>query len=236
MLPISHDLAPIALPDLSRAARCAPFATLMVLPGSCGLASADMLDRLPQSAPRHWHPGLITTIARGHTPPWAMGPPAARLHGCTTSSCFVRPKGPLLRPDLLPSMTAVAGRGKDRRKRPAAAGAQRPCGGPSLRSRSLKEGPLPDALNNVLGNDSQPPETAPVGDAQRGDGSTTWVVVPSMSMAPFPWHLKPARPDPQLLAARLLARLPDIVRGYISCSRLSWTPKMGQLAMVEPCP
>src|SRR5437763_12759526 len=33
-------------------------------------------------------------------------------------------------------------------------GAQRPCGGPTLQSRSLKEGPLPDLLNNVLGNDS----------------------------------------------------------------------------------
>ena len=34
------------------------------------------------------------------------------------------------------------------------AGAQRPCGGPPLPSRSLKEGPLPDLLNNLLGNDT----------------------------------------------------------------------------------
>ena len=36
----------------------------------------------------------------------------------------------------------------------AAAGAQRPCGGPPLRPHSLKEEPLPDRLNNLLGNDS----------------------------------------------------------------------------------
>jgi hypothetical protein len=28
------------------------------------------------------------------------------------------------------------------------------CGGPTLQSRSFKEGPLPDLVNNVLGNDS----------------------------------------------------------------------------------
>jgi Integrase core domain len=104
-----------------------------------------------QEAPRRWHPGLTTTIPRGHTPAWAM---VRQQPGCANSSCSVRPKGPLLRPDLLPSTTAVAGRGKDRRRRPAAAGAQRPCGGPPLRSRSLKQGPLSDLLNNVLGNDS----------------------------------------------------------------------------------
>ena len=80
------------------------------------------------------------------------GPPAARLR--QLQLLCSRPKGPLLRPDLLPSTTAVAGWGKDRRRRPAAAGAQRPCGGPPLRSRSLKQGPLSDLLNNVLGNDS----------------------------------------------------------------------------------
>jgi len=104
-----------------------------------------------QEAPRRWHPGLTTTIPRGHTPAWAM---VRQQPGCANSSCSVRPKGPLLRPDLLPSTTAVAGRGKDRRRRPAAAGAQRPCGGPPLRSRSLKQGPLSDLLNDVLGNDS----------------------------------------------------------------------------------
>jgi transposase InsO family protein len=62
--------------------------------------------------------------------------------------------GPLLRPDLTPTRTAAAGRGKDRRRRPASAGAQRPCGGPTLQSRSFEEGPLPDLLNNVPGNDS----------------------------------------------------------------------------------
>src|SRR5262245_6255760 len=41
------------------------------------------------------------------------------------TSCFVRPKGPLLRPNLLSPMTAAAGRAKDRRRRPTIAGAQR---------------------------------------------------------------------------------------------------------------
>jgi hypothetical protein len=47
------------------------------------------------------------------------------VSGSTNSSCFVRPKGPLLRPDLSPGLTAAAGWGKDRRRRPASAGAQR---------------------------------------------------------------------------------------------------------------
>ena len=48
----------------------------------------------------------------------------------------------------------VAGRGKERRSPPATARAMRPCGGPSLRSRSLQEGSMLDAVNNVLGNDN----------------------------------------------------------------------------------
>jgi len=52
----------------------------------------------------------------GHTPPW---PTIRQRLGCTKSSCFVRPKGPLLRPDLLSPMTAAAGRDKDRRRQPA---------------------------------------------------------------------------------------------------------------------
>src|SRR5438309_6507236 len=96
-------------------------------------------------------PWLDLTIPNGHTPPW---PTIRQLLGCSNPSCLVRSKGPLLRPDLTPTRTAAAGRGKDRRRRPASAGAQRPCDGPTLQSRSLKEGPLPDLLNNVRGNDS----------------------------------------------------------------------------------
>jgi hypothetical protein len=81
----------------------------------------------------------------------AHHPPAARLR---QSSCLVRPKGPLLRPDLPPIATGAATRGKDRRRRPAIAGAQRPCSGSSLRSRSLKEGPMLDGMNNLLGNNN----------------------------------------------------------------------------------
>src|SRR5260370_40040338 len=44
---------------------------------------------------------------------------------------------------------AEAGRGKDRRRRPASAGAQRPCGGPTRESPSPKEGTLSDLLDNL---------------------------------------------------------------------------------------
>ena len=40
-------------------------------------------------------------------------------------------------------------------------------GGPPLRSRSLKEGPLPDLLNNLLGNDSFTLSCAPQAAATR---------------------------------------------------------------------
>src|SRR5262249_24529356 len=91
------------------------------------------------------------TIPRGHTPPGAA---THRQRGFANISCFVRPQGPLLRPDLLSPMTAAAGRGKDRRRRPATVGAQCPCGGLLLRSHSLKEGPLPDRQNNLRSIDS----------------------------------------------------------------------------------
>jgi Integrase core domain len=77
--------------------------------------------------------------------------PTARLHQyqllCST-------QGPLLRPDLPFAMTPVAGRGKDRQRRPATTDAQRPCGGLPPRSHSPKEGPLPDFLYNLRSNDS----------------------------------------------------------------------------------
>jgi hypothetical protein len=46
------------------------------------------------------------TIPCGHTPPSAT---ARQPRGCANITCFVRPKGPLLRPDLPSSMTAAAG-------------------------------------------------------------------------------------------------------------------------------
>src|SRR5438270_10493503 len=103
-----------------------------------------LLERAGKLRRRHRIIGKEHRAAEMHT---AL--PCSRLY-----SCLVRSKGPLLRPDLTPTRTAAAGRGKDRRRRPASAGAQRPCGGPTLQSRSLKEGPLPDLLNNVRENDS----------------------------------------------------------------------------------
>ena len=69
-------------------------------------------------------------------------------------SCLIRPKGPFLRPDLARPATAAAGRGKDRLRRPANAGAQRPCGGPTLRSRLPQERPMLDTVNNVRDNNN----------------------------------------------------------------------------------
>ena len=74
---------------------------------ACASGPMPKLTQPRRSASRRWHPGLITTIPRGHTPAWAM---VRQQPGCANSSCFVRPKGPLLRPDLLPSTTAAAAR------------------------------------------------------------------------------------------------------------------------------
>lgn len=94
--------------------------------------------------------GSAITKPLGRTPLW---PTNHRRRGSAKTRSLVRPKGPFLRPDLARPPT-VAGRGKEHRRRPAIAGAQRPCGGLSLRSRSLQEGSMLDAVNNVLGNDT----------------------------------------------------------------------------------
>jgi transposase InsO family protein len=96
-------------------------------------------------------PGSTITISSDHTPPWPTIRPSS---ASANRSCLVRPKGPLLRPDLPPITTGAASRGKDRRRRPAIGGAQRPCSRMSLRSRSLKEGLMPDKMNNPLANDT----------------------------------------------------------------------------------
>ena len=93
----------------------------------------------------------LCTIPRGHTPPWAA---IHRPRGCANISCFVRPKGPLLRSDLLPLMTATAGRRKDAARRLSPVAFGDPCPGPPLQSHSPEEGPLPDFLNNLRSNDS----------------------------------------------------------------------------------
>jgi hypothetical protein len=106
------------------------------------------------------HAGYTSSLARqdalvdwlGHdNTALANRPPATRLG---QNPSLLRPKGPFLRPDLAGPTTAVAGGGEKCRRRPTTAVAQRPCGGPSLRSRSLQEGSMHDDVNNVLGNET----------------------------------------------------------------------------------
>ena len=54
-------------------------------------------------------PGSTITISSGHTPPWPTIRPSS---ASANRSCLVRPKGPLLRPDLPPITTGAASRGQ----------------------------------------------------------------------------------------------------------------------------
>ena len=67
----------------------------------------------------------------------AQCPPAIRLKSQLLGST----EGTVASSRLRPITTAGAGRGKDRQRRPATAGAKRPCGGPIRRSQSPKEEP-----------------------------------------------------------------------------------------------
>ena len=71
--------------------------------------------------------------ALAHQPP--ASPPAANRRSS------VRPTAPFLRPDLPSPTTGPPGRRQERRRRPAPAGAQRPCADPPDRSRSNRREP-----------------------------------------------------------------------------------------------
>ena len=92
---------------------------------------------VPRNAVLHCRRGSTITTPRDRTPVWHN----ARQQSDSNPGCLVRPKGPLLRPALRPMTTTGPDRGKDRRRRPAKAGAKRHCGGPVRWSHSLKEGP-----------------------------------------------------------------------------------------------
>ena len=96
-------------------------------------ASGSMPDPMPArtSAARNCQGGCTITIRNGRIALW---PIARRPSGSRIPCCLVRPRSPLLRPDLALTTIVGSGRGKDRRRRPAAAGAQRPCRGRKRRS------------------------------------------------------------------------------------------------------
>jgi transposase InsO family protein len=96
-------------------------------------------ERFIQTSLREWAYGQAYASSRarqealadwlGTTPPCGrtvLWPTARRLPGLAKPGSLVRPKEPFLRRDLARPTTAVAGRGKDRRRRPATAGAPRP--------------------------------------------------------------------------------------------------------------
>ncbi len=83
--------------------------------------------------------------ARAHRPPATrLGQPA--FLGSTDST--------VPHPDLPSPTTGPPGRRQERRRRPAPAGAKRPCADPPDRSRFNRRTPMLGHLNNVRGNDS----------------------------------------------------------------------------------
>jgi transposase-like protein len=91
------------------------------------------LTRPRTSAPTRCSLGSTTTTARGRTLPWRTG---RRLPGWANRRSSVRPTAPFLRPDLPSPTTGPPGRRQERRRRPAPAGAKRPCAAPPDRSPS----------------------------------------------------------------------------------------------------
>ena len=83
--------------------------------------------------------------ARPHTA-LAHQPPATRLG---QPAFLGSTEAPFLRPDLPSATTGPPGRGQERRRRPAPAGAQRPCADPPDRSCSSRRKPHARYLNNV---------------------------------------------------------------------------------------
>jgi transposase InsO family protein len=96
-------------------------------------------------------PGSTITTAPGRTLPW---PTSRRPPACAHRRSSVRPTAPFLRPDLPSRTTGPPGRRQERRRRPAPAGAKRPCGDPPDRSTSTRREPMLEHLNNVRGNDT----------------------------------------------------------------------------------
>ena len=83
-------------------------------------------------------PWLEHTTPPGRTPPW---PTSRRPPDFANRRSSVRPRAPFLRPDLPSPTTGPPGRRQERRRRPAPAGAKRPCADPPDRSRSNRRAP-----------------------------------------------------------------------------------------------
>ena len=89
-------------------------------------------------APPRSSPGSTTTTPPGRTLPW---PISRRPAASANRRSLVRSTAPFLRPDLPSPTTGPPGRRQERHRRPAPAGAQRPCTDPPDRSRSNRRKP-----------------------------------------------------------------------------------------------
>ena len=94
--------------------------------------------RARTSAPPRSSPGSTMTTPPGRTlpRPTSRPPPV-----CANQRSSVRATAPFLRPDLTSAKTGPPGRRQERRRRPAPAGAKRPCAGPPDRSRCNRRAP-----------------------------------------------------------------------------------------------
>ncbi len=94
--------------------------------------------RARPSAPPRSSPGSSITTPPGRMPPWPTSRPPPV---CSHRRSSVRPRAPFLRSDLRSPTTGPPGRRQERRRRPAPAGAKRPCADPPDRSRSNRRAP-----------------------------------------------------------------------------------------------
>jgi hypothetical protein len=94
--------------------------------------------RARTNAPARWFLGSSTPIKPGRMPPWPTRRPSP---GFANRRSLVRPRAPFLRPDPPSPTTGPPGRRQERRRRPASAGAKRPCADPPDRSRSNRREP-----------------------------------------------------------------------------------------------
>ena len=82
--------------------------------------------------------GSTITTPPGRTPPWPISRPSP---ASANRRSLVRSTAPFLRPDLPSPTTGPPGRRQERHRRPAPAGAKRPCTDPPDRSRSNRRKP-----------------------------------------------------------------------------------------------
>ena len=134
-----------------------------VLELPCQPRTDGKAERLIQTGLRAWGPcAPLRHLARARRrarpvaralrpcrPQLLISPPVGWVH----RGCLVRPRASLLRPDLRSPPIGPPGRRPERPGHPAPAGAQRPCGGPTERSRSSRREAVLDHLSKAPGND-----------------------------------------------------------------------------------